>query len=44
MLSWPLANVAVQVTDAARRRLLRPMEFPMTGPGLGRVIASFHKS
>jgi transposase len=32
-------TAAVLVTDAARRRLLGPMEFPMTGPGLGRVIS-----
>lgn len=32
-------KAAVLVTDAARRRLLGPVEFPMTGPGLGRVIS-----
>lgn len=32
------AKAAVLVTDAARRRLLGPMEFPMTAVGLGRVI------
>ena len=32
-------KAAVLVTDAARRRLLGPLEFPMTGPGLGRVIS-----
>jgi len=31
-------SAAVLVTDAARRRLLGPVEFAMTGPGLGRVI------
>src|SRR5215203_469897 len=29
---------AVLVTDAVRRRLLGPLEFPMTAVGLGRVI------
>ena len=32
-------KAAVLVTDAARRRLLGPVEFPMTGAGLGRVIS-----
>jgi transposase len=31
-------KAAVLVTDAARRRLLGPLEFAMTGPGLGQVI------
>jgi hypothetical protein len=32
-------TAAVLVTDAARRRLLGPLEFPMTAAGLGRVIS-----
>ena len=33
-------TAAVLVTDAARRRLLGPVEFVMTGSGVGRVIGS----
>ena len=32
------ASAAVLVTDAARRRLLGPLEFPMTAAALARVI------
>ena len=31
-------TAAVLVTDAARHRLFGPVDFPMTGPGLGEVI------
>lgn len=31
-------TAAVSVTDAARHRLLGPVDFPMTGPGVGQVV------
>jgi transposase len=32
-------SAAVSVTDAYRRRLLGPLDFSMTGPGVGRVVS-----
>jgi len=32
-------SAVVSVTDAARRRLFGPVDFPMTGPGVGRVVS-----
>jgi transposase len=32
-------TVALSVTDAGRHRLLGPVDFAMTGPGLGGIVA-----